>query len=245
MRANHTNIRAMQLLAENRGFEALALLKQSLPLDSRNPFTLNNLGVASEATGDLDGALNYYREAARLNSSEPAAVTLDRSWRGHSVSSIAAASAQRLERQLRSGGPNNERAVTLTIRGVLAANRNDWTAAREDFLRAYSLDPSNAFTMNNRGWVAERDGDLETAQYFYRKAQQADNATATIGLATRVSAEGKILDGVAAESNNKVDDAIEIYSRQRQREQVNPELVPRGSSTIPVQDRPPTTQKQP
>lgn len=246
MRVNHTNIQAMQLLAQNRGFEALALLKQILPLDPQNAFTINNLGVASEATGDYDGALRYYREAAALNSKEPASVTLDRSWRGHSVSEMAKASARRLERRLRDIGPAQERAMMLTIRGVFSANQNDWTAAREDFLRAYSLDPTSAFTMNNRGWVAERDGDLETAQYFYGKAQQADNAAATVGLATRLTAEGRSLDVVAADSNNKVDDALEIYSRQRKREQVTPELIPRGAGLQqPPANATPSQPKQP
>lgn len=245
MQVNHTNIQAMELLSQNRGFEALALLKQSLSLDQKNPFTLNNLGVASEATGDYSAALAYYREAAALHSSEPSAVTPDRSWRGESVSSMASASAQRLERRMNSVGANDERAEMLSVRGVLAANRNDWSAAREDFLRAYSLDPSSAFTMNNRGWVAEQDGDLESAQYFYRKAQQADNADATVSFATRAAAEGKSLNGVAAESNNKVDDALEIYSQQRQHEQASPELVPRGGQATPAQQHPPTGQKQP
>lgn len=100
MRVNHTNIQAMQLLAQNRGFEALGLLKQNLQVDPQNPFTLNNLGVASEATGDFDGALRYYRQVAAQNSSEPAAVTLDKSWRGKSISEMADASAHRLERRL-------------------------------------------------------------------------------------------------------------------------------------------------
>lgn len=243
MRVNYTNIQAMRLLSQNRGFEALALLKQTLPLDPQNPFTLNNLGVASEATGDYDGALRYYRQAAALNSREPAAVTLDRSWRGRSVSEMASASARRLERRLRDMGPNDERAMMLTVRGVFAANQNEWTAAREDFLRAYSLDPTSAFTMNNRGWVAEKDGDLETAQYFYGKAQQADNAGTPVGLATRIIAEGKSLDEVAADSNNKVDDALDVYSQQRRKEQANPELIPRGASANPAPPAPTNPQQ--
>ena len=241
MRVNHTNIEAIQLLSENRGFDALALLKQNLQLDPQNAFTLNNLGVASEATGDFDGALRYYREAAARNSSEPAAVTLDRSWRGRSVSAMAEASAKRLERRLRSSGPNQAQALMLTIRGVVAANQNQWTAAREDFLRAYSLDPTGAFTMNNRGWVAEKDGDLETAQYFYGKAQKAENADLAIGFATRLTAEGQSMGTVANESNNKVDDALEVYSQQRRREPPQVELKPRGGSNSAPRN-PPVTQ---
>lgn len=246
VRLNHTNIQAMQLLAEGRGFEALAILKQNLRLDPRNPFTLNNLGVASEATGDFDGALRYYREVAAQNSKEPATVTLDQSWRGRSISDMAAASARRLERRLRSGGANEERAQMLTIRGVFAANQNDWTAAREDFLRAYSLDPDDAFTVNNRGWVAETDGDLESAQYFYGKAQRADNASEPVGVATRLTAEGQSMSAVATESNNKVDDALEVYSEQRKKQQPGTiELIPRGGSPNAPQNPSPQQQPQP
>lgn len=239
MRVNHTNIQAMQLLAENRGFEALALLKQNLQIDPQNPFTLNNLGVASEGTGDFDGALRYYRQAAARGSSEPAAVTLDQSWRGRSITDMAEASARRLERRLRSTGPNQERAMMLTIRGVLAANQNEWTAAREDFLRAYSLDPTSSFTMNNRGWVAEKDGDLETAQYFYGKAQKAENAGEPVGFATRLTAEGQSMGAVASDSNNKVDDALEIYSQQRKGQPGTVQLTPRGGSNSAPQNPPP------
>lgn len=242
MRVNHTNIQAMQLLTQNRGFEAIRLLKQTLPLDPRDAFTLNNLGVASEATGDLDGALRYYRAAAASNSAEPAVITLDQSWRGKSVSEMAAASARRLERRMRDAGPVEAQAVMFSIRGVFAVNRNDWAAAREDFLRAYSLDPNSAFTLNNRGYVAEKDGDLESAQYYYGKAQRAEDAGARVGFATQLTAEGRSLGAVATDSNDKVDDALEIYSQQRRRQTGPVELTPRGDSGI-VPNQPAEPQK--
>lgn len=235
MRINGTNIQAMRLLAQNRGFEAIALLKQILPLDPRNAFTLNNLGVASEATGDIDNAIRYYRTAAASNSPEPAVVTLDQAWRGKSISEMAAASAKRLENRVHNAGAVEAQAVMFTIRGVFAVNQNDWTSAREDFLRAYSLDPSSAFTLNNRGYVAEKDGDLETAQFYYEKAQKADNAGARVGFATQLSAEGQSLGIVATDSNEKVDSALEVYSQQRRRETGPVELTPRGGSTAPGQ----------
>src|SRR5579863_1753130 len=64
MRMNRMNLDAMRLLSQDRGFEAIAMLKQTLALDPQNPFTLNNLGVASEAVGDLQGAYRYYYAAA-------------------------------------------------------------------------------------------------------------------------------------------------------------------------------------
>lgn len=250
MRVNRTNIQAMRLLAQNRGFEAILLLKQILPLDPRNAFTLNNLGVASEAIGDIDSALRYYRAAAATNSTEAAAVTLDQVWRGKSVSEMAAASANRLERRVRNAGPVQAQAVMFTIRGVFAANQNDWVSAREDFLRAYSLDPTSAFTLNNRGYVAEKDGDLETAQFFYGKAQKADNAGSRVGFATQLSAEGQSLGVVATDSDEKVDNALEVYSQQRRRQTGPVELTPRGDSTAPGQPNEPqkpaaTTPPQP
>lgn len=242
IRVNRTNITAMRLLQQNRGFEALALLKRALPLDSHNAFTLNNLGVASEATGDFDGALRYYLNAASSHSSEPAAVTFDESWRGKSVSDMAAASARRLEKRIHNNGSSEDRAIMLTVRGVFEANQNDWESARKDFLAAYSLDPASAFALNNRGYVAERDGDMETAQYFYGKVQRAENATARVGLATHLAAEGQSLSTVASSSNDKVDDALDVYSQQRRRETGPVELTPRGGTSAPsTQPAPPAS----
>lgn len=229
MRANRMNVASMQLLEENRGFEAAALLRQALSLDPQNPFTLNNLGVAEEAIGDYVGALKYYTSAAQSHSSEPAAVTMDRSWRGRSVSSMAAASAKRLERRLQSTNPQEARSVMFNLRGVFEANENDWPAAREDFLRAYSVNPNNAFSLNNRGYVAERDGDLESAQFFYEKARRADDSGMRVGLATERSAEGKVLLPVTTDSNLKVNGELDRYSQQRRREKGPIELTPRGN----------------
>lgn len=231
MRINQANIVAMQLLAQNRGFEALAVLKQVLPLDARNTFTLNNLGVASESTGHFDSALRYYLTAASVNSSEPVAVISDESWRGKSVSEMASTNARRLEKRIHSVGTSEDKAVMLTIEGVFAVNGNDWDSARANFLTAYSLDPGSAFTLNNRGFVAERDGDLETAQYFYLKAQRAEDADTRVGLATQLAAEGQSLNAVAATSNDKVDHALAIYSQMRREETAPVELTPREDSS--------------
>jgi Flp pilus assembly protein TadD len=242
MRVNQTNILAIQLIEKNRGFEAIELLKRILPLDPRNPFTLNNLGVASESTGDFNGALRYYLMAASSHSSESTAVTTDQKWRGKPVSEMAAASANRLNKRIRNSGTAADRAIMLTIQGVFAANQKDWDSARKDFLTAYSLDPSSAFTLNNRGYVAEKDGDLETAQYYYAKARRAEDASATVGFATQLVAEGQSLDAVAGSSNNKVGDALDIYSQQRRKQTGPVELTPRGAHSNPQLETRPETQ---
>jgi Flp pilus assembly protein TadD len=240
MRVNRMNIDAMHLLSQGRGFEAIALLKHAQSLDPQNPFIANNLGFASEAVGDFEDALTYYHAAAATHSVEVATITFDQSWRGKPVSEMAAASAERVERRLRDMSLVEERAAMLTVRGVYSMNKNDWAAAKEDFLQAYSLDPNGAFTINNRGYVAEREGDLETAQYYYAKARNAEDSAAKVGLATDLKAEGKPLAAVAVESNDKVDAALDAYSAKQRQQTVPVELTPRGGS-LPTSNAEPAT----
>ena len=241
MRVNRMNVDAITLLAQSRGFEAIALLRKTLSLDPQNPFTLNNLGVADEAIGDYDGALKYYDASVEAHSTEPVVVTLDRSWRGRPVSSMAAESARRLEARIQKMDPSEARAVMLTLRGVSATNRNDWAEAKLDFLQAYSLDSSSAFSLNNRGYVAEMDGDLESAQFFYEKARKAADSNVRVGLASLRSAEGKRLVTVAAESNHQVDGELDTYSQERRRQTGPIELTPRIIAPVGVSSAAPET----
>jgi Flp pilus assembly protein TadD len=228
MRVNHLNVVAMQLISENRAFEAAALLHQALALDKRNPFTLNNLGVADEAIGDYRGALEYYHLAAASGSNQPVIVTESRAWSGKPVSGMAAASAERLEKRIREGNTSEVEAAFFNMRGVLAANQNEWPSAQQYFLKAYSLNPESAFSLNNRGIVAEREGDLESAEFFYQKAKAAGDAARDVGLATDAAAQGKPLDAVAGASDQKVSTALAVYSHERRRESGPIELIPRG-----------------
>jgi Flp pilus assembly protein TadD len=248
MRVNRMNIDAMRLLSEDRGFEAIGLLDQALSLDPNNPFTLNNLGVANETVGDQANALKYYRAAADTHSSEPIVVTEDRGWRGRTVSAMAAASAKRMGLQMQQSNADYVRARMLNLRGVYAANQNDWTAAKKDFLDAYSIDPTNAFSINNRGYVAEEEGDLESAKFFYEKARRTFDSSERVGMATEGSAEGKPIATVASDSNHKVDGVLATYSSQRHRENGPVELTPRGGATeqdAPAEPPSPSTQENP
>ncbi|HET9088495.1 MAG TPA: tetratricopeptide repeat protein [Acidobacteriaceae bacterium] len=243
MHVNRMNVGAIQLLGQRRDFEAEALLKKALTLEPDNPFTLNNMGVAEEATGDLTSALRYYQEAAAAHSTEPIVVTLERSSRGKPVSQTAAASAQKLKRRLRHIDPAHARATMLTLRGVSAINQNDWATAKKDLQEAYSLDPSSAFSLNNLGYLAEKDGDLETAQYYYSKAREAEDARARVGLATQSSAEGQHLVAVASDSGQKVDTELARYS-QAERQQTGPVVLLHRDNT-PVNTNPPAPAKPP
>jgi Flp pilus assembly protein TadD len=233
MRVNRINLEAVNLLSEGRSFEAAGLLQQALALDPNDPFTLNNFGAAREATGDLGAAMKAYSAAAYSRSNEVVAVSQNRAWQGKPVSEMAAANAMRLEGQAQGSSPQESQAALLSLQGVFAENENDWTTAKSDFLKAYALDPTNAFSLNNRGYVAERDGDLESAQFFYQKARQANGADFPVGLATSPSAKGQALSQVAGQSENQVDGALDVYSRERRAQPGSPasiELTPRGAA---------------
>ena len=217
MRVNRMNVEAIQLLSQSRTSEADVLLQQALAMDPQNTFTLNNMGVAKEAQGEYDPALTYYMAAAASHSTEPVIVALNHDWQGKPVSGMAADSARKLRARMQNAATDEVRAALLAVRGVSATNRNDWPAARQDFLQSYSLDPNNAFSLNNLGFLAEKDGDLETAQIFYANARKSEHANDRVGLATRRSAEGKQLFTVANDANQKVGDRIILEDQARRR----------------------------
>jgi Flp pilus assembly protein TadD len=232
MQVNRLNFEAIRLLSESRTPEADALLQKALALDPRNTFTLNNMGVAEESRGEYEQALTYYTKAADAHSLEPVIVTLNRAWRGKPISEMAADSAKKLRERMQSSASDQARAALFAVRGVSATNRNDWPAARQDFLQSYKLDPGNAFSLNNFGYVAEKDGDLETAQLFYTKARSAEDTKDKVGLATRRSAEGKHLLAVVTDSDQKVGDEIAQHNQTRRLEVGPIELIHRDNTPV-------------
>ena len=101
-------------------------------------------------------------------------------------------------------------------------------------MRQLRLDPNSAFALNNLGYVSERDGDLETAQFFYTKAQQAGDANVRVGLASNGTAEGQPLDAVASDSDQKVGGELDRYRQARHAEPGAVELERRDGT--PVED---------
>jgi Flp pilus assembly protein TadD len=239
MQVNRMNVEAIRLISQGRATEALVVLQKALTIDPQNTYTLNNLGVAKEARGDYDEAMKYYKAAADAHSNEPVIVTLNRAWRGKPVSEMAADSAKKLSQRMQNAATAQAQAALLTVRGVSATNHNDWPTAREDFRKAYSLNPNSAFSLNNIGYLAERDGDLETAEFFYERARQAQDARAKVGLATRQSAEGMRIFAVAGDSDQKVDDRITAENVARRQHPGPVELKHRDNT--PVIEPPETT----
>lgn len=236
MRVNHLNLEAVELIRRGRNAQAMTLLKEALSLEPGDAFTLNNLGVANEAMGNFQKAIENYNAAAKSpQASGKIVLALNKQSEGQPIGEVAAQSAHRLEARLKQTGTAQAEAAALSVRGVAAANANDWNAAREDFLKAYALDPGSGFAMNNRGYVAEQDGDLETAQFFYEKARLAENAAARVGLATAQSAEGQHIRAVSIASSNKVGAELQTYSKNRRQETGPIELIPRGAGAEPSQ----------
>jgi Flp pilus assembly protein TadD len=247
MQINRANNEAVQLLAEGRAPAAESLLLQTLRLDPVNAFTLNNLGVAKESQGDFEAALRYYSEAAVSPSAESVIVTQSSGWRGKQIRELAADSAKRLRDRMRDLNSPAARAAMLNLQGVSAVNRNDLQAAIEKFSEAYKLDPYSAFSLNNAGYVSELDGDLETAEDFYRKAQKAAGANARVGLASSSKVEGMPLVAVANHSEDQVDNSIEAANEANRRKTGPIQLKRRDNSPVidpPVPPEPQTPPEQ-
>lgn len=242
IRINRDNVQAIRLLSKGRAPEAEQVLQQALALDPHNPFTLNNLGVTKEEEGDLQGAYNYYTTVANLHSEAPVIVTLNSGWRGKLVSKMAEDSATKVTRLMQETQTPQAQAGLLSLRGVSAINRNDWKDAASDFRQAYVLDPEDAFTINNAGYLAEMQGDLETAQFFYNKARGAQGSDFRVGVATRAAAEGTKLFQVATDNGDQIDVKI-AQARALRRQQGGPIELMRRDNT-PVDESQPATQPQ-
>ena len=231
LQLNHDNVEAVRLLSQGRAPEADILLQKALKENPQNIFTLNNMGVAKEMEGESEAALKYYDSASAVQSDATAVVTLNRSWRGKPVNEMAAQNAKNLRSRLEARTTPGERVAELNIRGVSDINRNDFSAAVQAFRNAYSLDPNNVFAMNNIGYLSEIEGDKETAQFFYDKAQQLGGANMTVGLATRRTAEGMKLGQVAADSESKVDAKVS-QERAALRQRHEPILLQRRDGSV-------------
>jgi Flp pilus assembly protein TadD len=241
LQINHDNVEAVRLLSEGRAPEADVLLQQTLKRDPNNVFTLNNLGVAKEMEGESLEALQYYRAAADRHSNSAAVVTTARSWRGKAASDMAAQNAKALNRHMETQNTPEARVAELNLRGVSAVNRNDPATANEDFRKAYAIDPSDAFALNNIGYVSELEGDRETAEFFYTSAQKAAGANAKVVLATRRAAEGRKLFEIAEDSDAKVDTKMGEERAARRIEGEPVLLRRRDNSVVQEPARPPKT----
>src|SRR5437879_9631923 len=71
--------------------------------------------------------------------------------------------------------------------GVKQIEKHNYGEAKKLFYKAYLLDPNDPFTLNNLGYIAELQGQVDRAQRFYQLAgQQASDAVIERASAQRV-----------------------------------------------------------
>ena len=213
--ANGANFRALALLEKGRIFEAEDVLRRALRTDPNNPFLLDSLGYVMESQGDVQSALKFYTEAANVHSDERVLLTPNKRWRGKPISEVAARNSDVLQEALNKGEDPKAHVDRLNLRGVVSLNHGDSADAQTFFLQAYRLNPGNAFTLNNIGYVEELQGDRESAQMYYESARTAEDANQRVTYATRADAEGERLEVLANTSQEDVDATLKAIQQKK------------------------------
>lgn len=232
IKINRLNNQAISLLQKDRAPEADLVLQKALTLDPQNAFTLNNLGYAKEKEGETEAAYQFYTAAADRDSQQKVEVALNKDWRGRAISDVAHDNARKLNHRMRDNGDTEAQVALLNLRGVSALNRNDRRAGREFIQKAFKLAPNDAFTLNNMGYLAEMDGDRETADFYYERAREANENNARIVVATRKEAEGRKIGDVADNSDQLVESRMELAREERQRQGGPVVLLRRDNSAV-------------
>jgi tetratricopeptide (TPR) repeat protein len=234
LKTNKANVEAIGLLGKGRIAEAEDTLKHVLATDPHNPFTLNNMGFVMESEGDLQSALKYYSAAASLHSRDIILVSPNTKWRGKPISEVAADNARAVSQIIAKGEDLQAQIARLNLRGVAALNHNDPQGAKEFFQQAYKLDPGNAFSLNNMGYVSELAGDRETAETYYADARSAADRNMLVTYASRREAEGQPVSSVAQQNENDTESAIQALQELRRRQgEPMPQLKRRDNSIVP------------
>src|SRR6476646_7920748 len=241
LKVNELNSEALGLLNRDRAPEADVVLQAALKIEPNNPFTLNNMGFAKEKEGEIESAIRFYDSSAATGSRDPIVIAFNKSWRGRPISEVAAQNAEKSRKELSKAQDMQARVARLNLRGVSAMNRNDRKTARQDFEQAYKLDPNNSFAINNMGYLAELEGDTETAQSFYEQAQRAERARQKVMVSTRPEVEGQTVGHVAEQSTTLVESSFAARAEARRRSGAPPALKTRDNRII-VEPKKPANQ---
>ena len=232
LRVNRGNVQAIALLQQGRNQEAEDVLRDTLKLDPRNPFTLNNLGFTMEGQGNLEDALRYYNQASMTHSNEAVVVALDPHWRGKPISDIAFRNGEAVRRRLASEQSNQDRAARLNVEGVSALNHNDTDKALDYFRQAFKFDPQSSFSLNNMGYVAEVFGDQETAGEFYGAAQRGNGSGTPVSAASHHEMVGEGAGQVAASNAQGTEASLQAEAEARRRRRAPIVLRHRDNSPV-------------
>jgi len=239
LRINRGNVEAMNLLQEDRTPEAEGVLLRTLAIEPHSAFTLNNLGYTMEAEGNLDAALRYYTQAAELRSSDSIIIALDPHWQGKPISEVASDNARLVRTRIEATQSAPDRAARLSLQGVFDLNHNDPEKARLAFEQAYKLDPTNAFTLNNMGYVSEMNGDQETANDYYSEAKASPDARGRVTVANHVEMQGMQLGEVAGINSQNTESNLQAVQEARRHQGGPIELKNRDNTPVKEPTLPP------
>ena len=97
--------------------------------------------------------------------------------------------------------------------GVKAVEKHDYAKAKKLFYKAYLLDPDDPFTLNNLGYIAELEGDVDRAQRFYELSQD-HKSQATVDRASNDEIKGKTVAEVAghAQTGNVQSNVLNVQA---------------------------------
>jgi len=237
---NQANFQAMALIEKGRVFEAELALKRAVHVDPQNPFLLDSLGYVMESEGDLNSALRYYSEAEALHSDERVFLTPVKKWRGKPISEVAGRSASAIRDAIAKGEDTQAQVTRLNLQGVSALNHADAENAQKHFSDAYRLDPSNAFTLNNIGYIDELNGDQESAEMYYDAARTAEQANDRVTYSTRSDVEGRKIGSLAQTNQGDVNATLKAIQQRKRRAKHPIQLMVRGAETAepPNQSKP-------
>ncbi|HZD95700.1 MAG TPA: hypothetical protein VE133_15660, partial [Candidatus Sulfotelmatobacter sp.] len=165
-------------------------------------------------------------------SREPIVIAFNKNWRGKPISEVTERNADESRKELSKAQNMQDQVARLNLRGVSAMNRNDRKAAQTNFEQAYKLDPNNSFTINNMGYLAELEGDKETAQSYYDQARRAKRSSAKIMVSTRPEVEGRAVGQVAEQSTALVESSFVAQAEAKRRTGTAPALRTRDNKIV-------------
>src|SRR6185437_14636457 len=175
---------------------AKKLFYKAYLIDPNDPFTLNNLGYMSELEGDVDRAQRFYQLSQEQNSQATVDQSSNDDLKGKTVAAIAG-HAQTGDVQLN----------VLNVEAISLLNKDRVAEADESLQKALRLNPRDPFTLNNMGYVKEKEGELESAVNYYRAAADS-NSDEPVVVTVNKSWRGRAISKVAASNAKKIQSAL-------------------------------------
>jgi len=227
---NHDNVEAVRLLSQAAAPKPTFSAEGSEDR-SQQHFHSQQSRRRQEMEGESQEALKYYDSAAAVHSDAAAVVYAQQILARQAGRRDGRAECQELANA--SGHPDDPRTANGGIKheGSFRYEPQRAPGRATRLPQGLRLDPSNAFANNNIGYLSEIEGDRETAQFFYDRAQALGGANTPVGLATRSSAEGMRLGQVASDSDAKVEAKVQD-ERSARRQRHEPILLLRRDNSV-------------